>query len=110
MRKSKYLGFKSGDWECTYTAVADVQPKYCRRRVNGKRVLSKSPGSMQYYYIFERLTSDGKAMKMIRLNASQAQKVLNNRATVEDFANKKAKKAEKKSPEFKDKISYSFCH
>ena len=106
MKKSKYLGLKSGDWTCTYTAVADVQPKYCRRKVDGKRVLSKSPGSMQYYYIFERLTSDGKAMKMIRLNAAQARQVLHNWFTVEDFARKKAAK---RSQEFKDKVSYSFC-
>ena len=106
MKKSKYLGLKSGNWECTHVGVEDVQPKFCRRRVNGKRVRTKSPGSMQYYYIFERITSDSKAMKMIRLNAAQARQVLCNWYTVEDFANMKA---EKKAPKFKDKISYSFC-
>ena len=106
MKKSKYLGLKSGDWQCTHVGVADVQPKYRRHKVNGKRALSKHPGSMQYYYIFERITSDKKAMKMIRLNAAQARQVLCNWFTVEDFARKKAAK---RSQEFKDKVSYSFC-
>lgn len=106
MKKSKYLGLKSGDWKCTHVGVADVQPAFCRRRVNGKRVRSKSPGSKQYYYIFERITSDRKAMKMIRLNAAQARQVLYNWSTVEDFARKKEAQ---RSQKFKDKVSYSFC-
>ena len=106
MKTSKYLGFKSGTRECTHVGVADVQPAFCRRRVNGKRVRSKSPGSQQYYYIFERPTSDGKAMKMIRLNAQQANLVLNGRKAVEDYA--KRKEAER-STDFVQKISYSFC-
>ena len=106
MRTSKYLGLKSGEWTCTWVGLADVQPKYCRRRVDGKRVLSKHPGSQQYYYIFERITSDKKAMKMIRLNASQARQVLRNWFTVEDFARKKEAL---KSANFTNKVSYSFC-
>jgi hypothetical protein len=106
MKNSKYLGLKSGDWQCTHVGLADVQPKYCRRRVDGKRVLSKHPGSMQYYYIFERITSDKKAMKMIRLNAAQARQVLKNWFTVEDFAQKKEAQ---RSQVFKDKVSYGFC-
>ena len=106
MKTSKYLGLKSGTWECTYVGVADVQPAFRRRKVNGKRVRSKSPGSQQYYYIFERPTSDGKAMKMIRLNAQQANLVLKGRKAVEDYA--KRKEAER-STDFVQKISYSFC-
>jgi hypothetical protein len=106
MKKSKYLDMKSGDWSCTHVGVADVQPAFCRRKVNGKRVRSKSPGSQQYYYIFERLTSDNKAMKMIRLNASQVRQVLNGKYTVEDLAKKKAAK---RNQVFKNKVSYSFC-
>lgn len=106
MKKSKYLGMRSGGWECTHVGVADVQPAFCRRKVGGKRVRSKSPGSRQYYYIFERITSDNKAMKMIRLNASQTAKVLNGKSTVEDFAKQKELK---RSKIFKDKVSYSFC-
>ena len=106
MKKSKFLGLKSDTWLCTYVGVADVQPAFCRRKVNGKRVRSKSPGSKQYYYIFERITSDQKAMKMIRLNASQASLVLQGKRTVEEFA---LKKERKRSQLFKDKVSYSFC-
>ena len=106
MKKSKYLGLQSDNWVCSHVGIADVQPKYRRRRVDGKRVPSKHPGSQQYYYIFERITSDNKAMKMIRLNAAQARQVLHNWYTVEDFARKKAAK---RSQEFKDKVSYSFC-
>ncbi len=106
MKNSKYFGLQSGDWTCTHVGVADVQPKYCRRRVDGKRVLSKSPGSMQYYYIFERLTSDKKAKKMIRLNATQVRQVLRRRYTVEYYA---LRKEQQRSQKFKDKVSYSFC-
>lgn len=106
MKKSKYLNLQSGDWKCTHVGVADVQPAFCRRKVNGKRVRSKSPGSKQYYYIFERLTSDSKAMKMIRLSAAQARQVLCSLFTVEDFAKKKEAL---RSQVFKDKVSYSFC-
>mgnify|MGYP007111674210 CR=1 FL=1 len=106
MKNSKYFGLQSGDWTCTHVGVADVQPKYCRRRVDGKRVLSKHPGSMQYYYIFERLTSDNKAMKMIRLNAAQVRQVRRRRYTVEYYA---LRKEQQRSQKFKDKVSYSFC-
>lgn len=106
MRKSKYMDLNSGTWKCTHVGVADVQPSRCRRkRVNGKLAKSKSPGSKQYYYIFERPTSDGKAMKMIRLNASQARLVLYGIKSVEDFA---AKKAELRTQVFTEKVSYSF--
>ena len=106
MRKSKFVGKRSGNWECVHMGVADVQPAYCRRKVAGKRVRSKSPGSRQYYYAFERLTSDAKAMKMIRLNATQVRQVLNGIHTVEYFAEKKEAK---RSQLFKEKVSYSFC-
>ena len=106
MKTSKYLGLKSGSWECTHVGLADVQPAFCRRKVDGKRVRSKSPGSKQYYYIFERLTSDKKAMKMIRLSAAQASKVLKGIRTVEDFAEMKTAQ---RSQAFKNKVSYSFC-
>jgi len=108
MKKSKYLGLKSGNWECTHVGVASVQPTFKKyeRDLFGRRVRSKSPGSKQYYYIFERLTSDKKAMKMIRLNAAQARLVLCNWFTVEDFAKKKETK---RSQDFAHKVSYSFC-
>ncbi len=106
MRKSKYLGMKSGTYVCTHVGVARVQPAYTMKRNGyGRRLRSKYPGHQSYYYIFERPTSDGKAMKMIRLNASQARAVLTGKATVEDFAEKKKRK---QSDTFVEKVSYSF--
>ena len=106
MKKSKYLGLKSGDWTCTYASVSSITSAFKKKKVNGRAVRNATPGHRNYYYIFERLTSDGKAMKMIRLNAVQARQVLNNRFTVEDFARKKEAK---RSQEFTEKVSYSFC-
>ena len=102
MKKSKYLGMKSGEWTCSHLGIARVQPKFKQ----GTRVCSKRPGHQTYYYIFERLTSDNKAMKMIRLSASQASKVWKGLQTVEYFAELKAAK---RSQEFTKKVSYSFC-
>lgn len=107
MRKSKYLGMKSGDWFCSYVGVARVQSAFKEKRdAFGKRVRNKYPGHQSYYYIFERLTSDLKAMKMIRLSANQANMVLKGLCTVEDIAKKK--EAER-SQVFNNKVSYSFC-
>ncbi len=106
MRKSKYLGLKSGTWECTHVGVARVQPVYKKSKVNGKREKAKYPGHLAYYYIFERPTSDNKAIKMIRLNAAQANLVLNGKKTVEEIADRKKSL---RSSEFKEKVSYSFC-
>ena len=107
MRTSKYLGMKSGNWECTHVGVARVQPTLTRKRgPDGKLLRSKNPGHQTYYYIFERITSDNKAMKMVRLNATQARQVFCNWFTVEDFAKKKAAK---RSPDFPNKVSYNFC-
>lgn len=107
MRKSKYLGMQSGDWSCTHVGVERVQPAFKEKRdLFGRRVRNKYPGHQTYYYIFERLTSDAKAMKMIRLSARQAQQVLVGKYTVEDFAKKKEVK---RSQVFKNKVSYCFC-
>jgi hypothetical protein len=98
---------KSGDWECTHVGVERVQPAFKEKRdFLGRRVRNKYPGHQTYYYIFERLTSDNKAMKMIRLSARQAQQVLTGKYTVEDFAQKKEIE---RSQVFKNKVSYCFC-
>ena len=102
MRKSKYLNKTFGNWECTHVGVARVQPKFKQ----GTRVHSKRPGHQLYYYIFERLTSDNKAMKMIRLSAAEASKVWKGLQTVEYFAELKTAK---RSQDFEKKVSYSFC-
>lgn len=106
MRKSKYLGTCSGDWTCVHVGVADVQPAYCRHKLgpDGKKARTKSRGSQQYYYIYERPISSGKLMEMIRLNASQANRVRKGVATVEYYAEKKKSKPQQV---FKNKVSYS---
>ena len=107
MKKSKYLGMKNGNWECTHAGVDRVQPAFTHfRNYEGKRIRSKNAGHQSYYYIFERLTSDAKAMKMIRLSAAQVAKVYRGQATVEEFA---IKKERARSQEFTKKVSYSFC-
>lgn len=106
MRKSKFLGMRSGNWQCSHVGVDRVQPAYCIKKVDGKRVRSKSAGHQRYYYIFERETSDAKALKMIRLNANQVTNVLRGKYTVEELAEKKKAR---RSKEFTDKVSYSFC-
>lgn len=107
MKKTKYLGMKSGEWECTYVGVDRVQPAFTQKRdEEGRKIRSKRAGHQSYYYIFERLTSDAKAMKMIRLGYWQAKEVFRGARTVEDFA---VKKERKRSQLFKKKVSYCFC-
>jgi len=102
--KSKYMGMKSGKWTCTHVGVAKVTPAF--KKVEGKRVRCSSAGHRQYYYIWERLTSDGKAMKMIRLTAAQVLKVRKGLLEVEAVARQKKQQL---FPAFTDKVSYSFC-
>ena len=107
MKTSKYIGLKSNDWTCTHIGIDRVQPAFTQQRgVDGKKIRSKRAGHRCYYYIFERLTSDRKAMKMIRLGYWQAKKVFSGERSVEYFAEKKAAK---RSQEFTEKVSYSFC-
>ena len=115
MKKSKYLGMKSGDWTCVHVGVARVQPAFKKKRdEDGKRVRSKNAGHQTYYYIFERLTSDKKAIKMIRLNAQQVRRVLDGWITVESVADAKKEmyadeKTRHRAQKFVNKVSYSFC-
>ncbi len=107
MKKTKYLGMTNGDWTCTHVGVDRVQPAFTQKRGDdGKKIRSKRAGHCSYYYIFERLTSDEKAMKMIRLGYWQAKKVCSGECTVEEFAQKKQRKH---SQNFTEKVSYSFC-
>ena len=104
---SKYLNKTFGDWKCTHVGVANIQPAYTKNYdENGRKIRSKRAGHRSYYYIFERLTSDEKAMKMIRLGYWSAKKVLRGERTVEYFAEKKSRQH---SQEFTKKVSYSFC-
>ena len=99
-RKSKYLFKTFGNWTCTHVGISRVQPKKTRK---GK--VSNQPGRQTYYYIFERPTSDGKAEKLVRLNAGQAAKVYRGLLTVEEVA--EARQAAGVAT-FKDKVSYHF--
>lgn len=94
MRKSKYLCKQFGNWTCTYIGINNVQ---------GKR--SAAPGKINYYYIFERITSDNLAEKLIRLNSSDAAKVYRGELQVEEIAEKRRSQTEEK---FNRKISYHF--
>ena len=107
MKKSKYLGMVNGNWECTHVGVDRVQPAFTKKRgEDGKKIRSKNAGHQTYYYIFERLTSDAKAMKSIRIGYWQAKKVFRGETTVENIA---VKKERQRSQAFKKKVSYSFC-
>ena len=105
MFRSKYKGFKSGDYCCTYVGLASVTGAYNQKRVNGKRVRSVSAGHRHYYYIFEKVTSDNLARKMVRLSANQMLLVANGVKTVDDYVKLKSKTF---LPTFTNKISYSF--
>ena len=107
VKSSKYFGYKNGTWTCTYVGVAGVQGAFAKRKApNGKAIRCVSAGHRQYYYIFERLTSDSKALKMIRLSAAQMLAVRKGLKTVEQYA---LKKESARSREFVKKVSYSFC-
>lgn len=93
-RTSKYLFASFGNWTCTHIGVNNVQGKN-----------AKAPYHQNYYYVFERLTSDGKANKMIRLNSSETSKVYKGLMTVEDILNKRELRNETR---FSRKVSYHF--
>lgn len=105
MFKSKYKGFQSGEYCCTYVGLASVTGVYNQKRIEGKRVKSTSAGHRHYYYIFEKVTSDKLARKMIRLNANQMLLVAKGIKTVDDYVKLKSKSF---LPTFTNKISYSF--
>jgi hypothetical protein len=70
-----------------------------------KGKVSKQPGRQTYYYIFERISSDGAAEKLVRLNHFEAAKVYQGLASVEAIADSRQ---ERKVREFKTKVSYHF--
>ena len=101
MRKSKYLNFKSGNWTCTHVGVASVVPAFYK----GTKTRTKGCGHKNYYYIFERRTSDGLADKLVRLNGSEAAKVYRGEIAVEQIAEARRARKERK---FTQKVSYHF--
>ena len=111
MKKSKYLGMRCGKYECVGVEVERVQPVYTNKRdEKGRKIRSKRPGHRMYAYIWERITSDGKAMKIIRLNARQVRQVLNGTLTVEQVAITREEMREAgKKLKTANRVSYSFC-
>ena len=102
MKKSKYLNKKfDHNWICTHVGVANVSGAFYK----GTRKRTKRPGHRNYYYIFERVTSDNKAEKLIRLSAYQARKVYLGKVQVENLAKARARRNVEK---FTSKISYHF--
>ena len=99
-RTSKYLNKQFGNWTCTHVGISRVQPK---RTMKGK--ISKQPGRQTYYYIFERITSDGAAEKLVRLSAMEAAKVYRDEASVESIARSRQQSGVN---EFISKVSYHF--
>ena len=100
MRKSKYLNKQFGNWTCTHVGISRVQPK---RTLTGRQ--SRQPGHQTYYYIFERLTSDNMAEKLVRLNHAEAAKVYRGKLSVEQVADERQAKG---VSTFKEKVSYHF--
>lgn len=93
-KKSKYLDKQFGIWTCTFVGINNVQ---------GKK--AKAPGKRNYYYIFERRTSDNKADKIIRLNSTEASSVYSGKQTVEDVLNKREAG---RTHKFNRKVTYYF--
>lgn len=81
-KSSKYLGKTFGNWTCVSIGINNVQ---------GKK--AKAPYHQNYYYIFQRKTSDGKALKSIRLNSGEASKVYKGKVDVETILTKREAKA-----------------
>lgn len=102
MRKSKYIDkqFDNG-WVCTHVGVARTQPVFYK----GTRIPCLRPHHQSYYYIFERVTSDNKAEKLIRLDNREAAAVW--RGDVEIEAISEARRA-KNERDFAQKVSYHF--
>lgn len=90
MKKSKYLQRQFGEWTCTHVGIARTQPLYYK----GTKIVSRRPYHNTYYYLFERITSDGKAIKQIRLNALEAAQLYKGHTTVEEIADDRAIKQE----------------
>jgi hypothetical protein len=101
-KTSKYLNkqFDNG-WVCTHVGISCTQSK---RKED--HTLAKRPGHQSYYYIFERITSDGKAEKLVRLNKNDAAKVFRGELKVEDIAEARQTRGHK--TRFTNKVSYHF--
>ena len=94
MRKSKYLNNLFGNWKCVHVGLNNVQGKKAKR-----------PGNRNYYYIFERITSDKLAEKCIRLNSTEAAKVYKGLTTVEKILDSRERR---KAADYLRRVNYHF--
>lgn len=76
--RSKYVGNSFGNWTCIGIGLANVQ---------GRR--SARPGTRNYFYTFERDTSDGIARKVMQLNSTEAAAVYAGRISVEELMDRR---------------------
>ena len=77
MRKSKYLGMKIGDWECTDMYLAG---NYCGGTKHNA-----------YRYQWSRLTSDKKCTKIVTMSGPTLLKVIRGVCSVDDVAKNKVR-------------------
>ena len=77
MRKSKYLGKKFGNWECTDVYLA---ANYCGGTKHNA-----------YHYQLSRLTSDKKCFKLITVSGTTLLKIIRGFCSVDDVAENKVK-------------------
>lgn len=79
-RTSKYVGKNFNGWDVVAIGVATVQPKK-----------AKAPYHQGYYYLVERVTSDGKCVKQVRLNSTYMCQLARGTFDIEAYADKHAK-------------------
>lgn len=90
-RVSKYVGNTFSGWKVVYIGVSHIQGagKYRHHR--------------NYYYLVERLTSDGKCVKQVRLDANKMSALAKGIFDIESYADKHAH-----STKATNKTNYSF--
>ena len=77
MRKSKYLGMKSGDWECTDIYLAGNYGGGTKHNA--------------YRYQFSRPTSDKKCIKIVTVSGTTLLKIMRGLCSLDDVAKNKRK-------------------
>lgn len=77
-RTSKYVGNTYLGWTVVHMGIAGIHGA------------GKYRGHRNYYYLVERITSDGKCIKQIRLDAKKMKALANGTFDIEAFADKKA--------------------
>jgi hypothetical protein len=82
MKQRKYLGETfDNNWKCVDVGINNIQSS---RR--------PSPYHVHYYYILERVTSDSKCIKSIKVEGSLMCKIARGEVFAEDVANRRLKR------------------